>query len=36
MIPYQKPHAWVLEDAERFEKPFEYEHKQGAVVWVDV
>ena len=36
MVPYQKPHAWVLEDAEKYEKPFEYEHKQGAVIWVHV
>ena len=36
MVPYQNPHAWVLEDAERYEKPFEYEHKQGAVIWVHV
>ena len=36
MVPYVTPYAWVLEDAEEFEKPFEYEHKQGAVIWVDV
>ena len=36
MVPYDTPYAWVLEDAEKFEKPFEYEHKQGAVSWVDV
>ena len=36
MVPYDTPYAWVLEDAERFEKPFEYEHRQGAVIWVDV
>jgi hypothetical protein len=36
MVPFQTPHAWVFEDAERFEKPFEYELKQGAVIWVDV
>ena len=35
-VPYDTPHAWVLEDAEEFDKPFQYEHKQGAVVWVDV
>jgi len=36
VVPYVKIYAWVLEDAEKFEKPFEYEHKQGAVIWVDV
>ena len=36
MVPYVTIYAWVLEDAEEFEKPFEYEHKQGAVIWVDV
>ena len=34
-VPYHTPYAWVLEDAERFERPFAYEHKKGAVIWVD-
>ena len=36
VVPYDTPHAWVFEDAEKFGKPFHYEHRQGAVVWVDV
>ena len=36
MVPYKTVYAWVFEDAEEFEKPFEYEHKQGAVIWVDL
>ena len=36
MVPYQTPYAWVLEDSEKFGKPFQYEHEQGAVIWVDV
>ena len=36
MVPYQRPHAWVFKEAERFEKPFAYEHRQGAVIWIDV
>ena len=36
MVPYKKPCAWVFKDAEKFEKPFLYDHKQGAVVWVNV
>ena len=36
MVPYKTVYAWVFEDAEEFEKPFEYEHKYGAVIWVDV
>ena len=36
MVPYNTLYAWVLEEAEKFEEPFEYEHKQGAVIWVDV
>ena len=35
-VPYETPHAWVFADAEKFQRPFLYEHKQGAVVWVDV
>ena len=34
-VPYHTPYAGVLEDAERFERPFAYEHKKGAVIWVD-
>ena len=33
---YQTPYVWVLKDAEKFDKPFDYQHKQGAVIWVDV
>ena len=33
-VPYNRMFAWVLNDAERFEKPFMYEHAQGAVIWV--
>ena len=36
MVPYVTPYAWVFENADEFEKAFEYEHKQGAVIWVDV
>ena len=35
VVPYKKPYAWVFEDAERFAKPYTYEHRQGAVTWVD-
>ena len=35
-VPYKRMFAWVLENAERFEKPFEYEHTTGAVIWVRV
>ena len=33
-VGYKKPHAWVVEAAERFGKPFVFEHAQGAVIWV--
>ena len=33
-VTYKGPFVWVLEQAERFEKPFDYEHRPGAVVWV--
>ena len=33
-VEYKKPYAWVLEAAERFAKPFEFEHAPGAVIWV--
>ena len=36
VVPYAKIYAWVLEDAEEFEKPFEFDQKRGAVIWVDV
>ena len=36
MVPYHTPYAWVLEDCDKFDKAFNYEHKRGAVIWVDV
>ena len=36
MVPYHTPYAWVLKDCEKFDKAFNYEHKRGAVIWVDV
>ena len=36
MVPYKTVYAWVFEDAEEFEKPFEYKHKLGAVIRVIV
>lgn len=35
-VPYRKPWAWVIENAERFKEPFEYDHPQGAVIWVNI
>ena len=35
VVPYKKPYAWVFEDAERFAKPYTYEHRQRAGIWVD-
>lgn len=34
MEVYDTPHAWVIENARRYEKPFAYTHPQGAVIWV--
>ena len=36
MVPYRTPYAWVLENCEKFDKAFNYERKQGAVIWVGV
>ena len=36
MVKYDTIYAWVFEDVEEFPKPFQYDHKQGAVIWVDV
>ena len=36
MVPYHTPYAWVLEDCEKFDKAFNYEHKRGAAIWVVV
>ena len=35
-VTYKRAFAWVLEQAGRFEKPFAYAHRPGAVVWVNV
>ena len=33
-IKYKHPHAWVLKNQEKFEKPIPYIHPPGAVIWV--
>ena len=35
-VPYKRMFAWVLMDPQRFETPFAYMHRQGAVIWVQV
>ena len=34
VITYERPYAWVLSQAQRYEKPFSFAHPQGAVAWV--
>lgn len=36
IIKYKKIHAWVLQNAVRFETPIPYTHPQGAVIWVNL
>lgn len=33
---YRRPHAWVLEGAERLRRPVPYRHPSGAVIWVNL
>ncbi len=35
-VMYEKIYAWVLQGAERFEKPTDNEHQHGAAIWVKV
>ncbi|SFA90796.1 ASCH domain-containing protein [Cohnella sp. OV330] len=32
-ITYERPHAWVLQDARMLPEPLPYVHPQGAVIW---
>ena len=34
VIPYPRPHAWVLSKARRYKTPFKYSHPRGAIQWV--
>ena len=36
MVTYKNIWAWILEDAEPYEMPFDYSHTQGAVIFVKV
>jgi hypothetical protein len=36
MVKYKKIWAWILKDAEPHDMPFDYSHKQGAVIFVTV
>jgi hypothetical protein len=33
---YKWDHAWIMNDARRLEQPIPYEHKSGAVIWVEL
>ena len=35
-VKYKSVYAWVPKGAERFERPFKYDHTQGAMIWVKV
>lgn len=35
-LPYKNTHAWVFDDPIIFDKPIEYSHPQGAVIWVNL
>ena len=34
LIKYKNPHAWILRGARRYKHPFNYEHPQGAIIWI--
>jgi hypothetical protein len=34
IVKYRTIYAWVLRNARRYKKPFEYKHAAGAVIWV--
>ena len=36
MVKYKNIWAWILEEAEPYDAPFDYSHKQGAVIFVTV
>lgn len=33
---YTHPYAWFLDSPIKFDKPVEYKHKQGCVIWVNL
>lgn len=33
---YPKPYAWCLRKIDKFDKPMDYMHKNGCVVWVNI
>ena len=35
-LPYKNTYAWVLANAQRFEKPIKYKHPKGAIIRVNV
>ena len=34
--PYERPYAWVMQNARRYARPRRYEHPQGAVIWANL
>lgn len=35
-IPYKKLYGWILKNPTVYEKPKNYTHKQGCVIWVNI
>ena len=33
---YKKLYAWILKNPERYKKPINYKHPQGAIIWVKI
>ena len=36
ILPYKRTYAWVLKNVKKYDKPFRYQKKPGAIVWVNV
>ena len=35
-IQYKNPHVWVMQNPVRYPEPKPYEHKQGAIIWINI
>ncbi len=35
-LPYPHTYAWVFKHSIRYEKPVDYDHPRGAVIWVNI
>jgi len=35
-LPYKKTFVWIIQNAQRYKEPRQYQHPKGAIIWVKI